>query len=994
MYRSHITLTQTISLHILMLAAGILIIPAVPVLAVQRDLDHRTAAEYGSVAADFDGDGRDDISVKNDGGVWRIDYAASGFGSFDVEYPCRYGLEAIPVPADYDGDGMADLSVKGIDGNWLIDLSGNGFGVCVDKWAAWDIVLHDTGGAECRPVPSDYDGDGRADVAVRCADGIWKIDYADEPMEPNPGMTMSPEDIVLPRPVYFLGWDAQHAGYGGEDFEPVPADYDGDGSADIAAKTDGGWWAIDFASDGFHGWNWSHPGYGDAFSRPVPADYDGDGLADLAVKIDDGPWLVDFAGNGFGAFDDTPLDNSSVRGRPIPGNYNGTAGAEYAVRPDCGAWRVYWPTASPTRLLSTNVPWTNAWRNTAVVSTRNELISLLRSPFEGIVNIAADIDITAPYLLDLGDLANATWSLEVKSCIQLRGTRAALNPGAMLYDDNYLNDPHSAFLVRGHDITIEGLRFRGPSQGSRSGTLPLISGIYILADAMLGSGRNVSIRGNEFWHWTESAVAVGSWVPDARQMTASQAHHVSVNRNYFHQNNRNGAGYGVVVGGGYAEIKGNLFDRNRHAITHSGAALSGYVARYNYVLAGGYSEGSSWNQHFDVHGSDSDDPASDDGYGGYAGEFFQISSNTFRGNQSYAASLKTRPAFMLRGAPTIGAFFDRNVAVHSNLDAAVSLKWCKCLLEEYGEDHEKFNFHATENLFGVDQSLDIAMAGDLDGDGLDDIFLANGTGWWYSSAGRTEWRFLRASTAPTSSVRFGQFDDDPRADVFVRSGGKWRYSSAGTGPLTLLRVDAAPLTRLLFGDFDGNGLTDVIWTDGSQWQISLDARSPWSFPSDNPLLAAYLRVGNFDGMGGDEVLGYANNQWQRWSRSDSGWTIALSPAQTSDIRSLEVADFDWNGDDVARTSGDGWEYSAVPSMGGWHDLPGATDLPYYYQNIHGALFGHFYGDGRADALRFQKKRTCISTVSCVWEPDDYAVFVGWNINQDGFAAWTPWIPMR
>ncbi|HKO93686.1 MAG TPA: hypothetical protein VJU61_21180 [Polyangiaceae bacterium] len=36
---------------------------------------------------------------------------------------------------------------------------------------------------------------------------------------------------------------------------------------------------------------------------PAPADYDGDGRADLASVMEQGPWLIDYAANGFGAWD-------------------------------------------------------------------------------------------------------------------------------------------------------------------------------------------------------------------------------------------------------------------------------------------------------------------------------------------------------------------------------------------------------------------------------------------------------------------------------------------------------------------------------------------------------------------------------------------------------------------------------------------------------------------------------------------------------------------
>ncbi|MBK8151321.1 MAG: VCBS repeat-containing protein [Acidobacteria bacterium] len=69
------------------------------------------------------------------------------------------------VSADYDGDGRADIAVyRSGNGRWYLQNSTAGFST-----AQWGI------GADF-PSPADYDGDGKADIAVfRQAEGIWYI---------------------------------------------------------------------------------------------------------------------------------------------------------------------------------------------------------------------------------------------------------------------------------------------------------------------------------------------------------------------------------------------------------------------------------------------------------------------------------------------------------------------------------------------------------------------------------------------------------------------------------------------------------------------------------------------------------------------------------------------------------------------------------------------------------------------------------------------------
>jgi hypothetical protein len=70
------------------------------------------------------------------------------------------------VPADYDGDGKADLAVHQMgSGNWFVMGSTNGF------------LQHPAfGGNGYMPVAADYDGDGQTDIAVyQTSTGNWFI---------------------------------------------------------------------------------------------------------------------------------------------------------------------------------------------------------------------------------------------------------------------------------------------------------------------------------------------------------------------------------------------------------------------------------------------------------------------------------------------------------------------------------------------------------------------------------------------------------------------------------------------------------------------------------------------------------------------------------------------------------------------------------------------------------------------------------------------------
>jgi hypothetical protein len=248
--------------------------------------------------ADFDGDGKTDVSVyRRSEGRWYI-HRSSDNGLTLADF----GLSSDqPLPADYDGDGKADLAVyRPSEGRWYIRRSSDNM-----------LQLSDFGTATDIPVPADYDGDGKADLAVyRPAEGRWYIRRSSDN-----GLTLTD---------FGLSSDIQ-----------VPADYDGDGKADLAVyRPSEGRWYIRRSSD-----NALVLGdFGSSTDIPLAADYDGDGKADLAVyRPSEGRWYVRRSSDNALVLSDFGLSGD----RTEPGDYEGDGKADVSVfRPSEGRWYV------------------------------------------------------------------------------------------------------------------------------------------------------------------------------------------------------------------------------------------------------------------------------------------------------------------------------------------------------------------------------------------------------------------------------------------------------------------------------------------------------------------------------------------------------------------------------------------------------------------------------------------------------------------------------
>jgi photosystem II stability/assembly factor-like uncharacterized protein len=253
--------------------------------AVNITVSQRSA---GSLIADFDGDGRTDISVfRPAGGYWHIFQSAEG-----TPIAQQWGINNDkPAPGDYDGDSKTDVAVfRPSDGHWYILRSSDG-SVIAQSWGL---------GADI-PVAADYDGDGKADLAVfRPSDGNWYI------LKSSDG-----------------SFTAQH--WGTSEDKPAPGDYDGDGKADLAVfRPSARIWYILRSSDN----TLSAQSWGLSSDKPVAADYDGDGKTDLAVfRPTNGNWYILKSSDGSNSAQQWGLSTDM----PAPGDYDGDGKTDIGV---------------------------------------------------------------------------------------------------------------------------------------------------------------------------------------------------------------------------------------------------------------------------------------------------------------------------------------------------------------------------------------------------------------------------------------------------------------------------------------------------------------------------------------------------------------------------------------------------------------------------------------------------------------------------------------
>ena len=258
---------------------------------------------YSVCSADFNGDGKADLAVANQGSNNVSILLGSGTGSFSNAINFSVGTTPYSVcSADFNGDGNTDLATTNLGSNNISVLLGTGTG-------SFGVATNFNGGAGYSIISSDFNGDGFADLATENVSVLLGTGTGSFGPVTNFTVSATPSSVTT-------------------------ADFNGDGKADLTTAnatsldlsvllgTGNGSFGLANITGSCH-----------ILTSITSSDLNGDSKTDLAIADNAGNLIVILLGTGTGNFSSgcTTFGTNSMPESVLSADFNGDGKADLAA---------------------------------------------------------------------------------------------------------------------------------------------------------------------------------------------------------------------------------------------------------------------------------------------------------------------------------------------------------------------------------------------------------------------------------------------------------------------------------------------------------------------------------------------------------------------------------------------------------------------------------------------------------------------------------------